>query len=136
MAAIVFTTVVALCLLVYVSADPDSSVVGLLGGTSLLLLAVFTVVNISVLVLRRDKVELPRTPGRRRRCRHDNFYLTLPITGRDTDQYKVAGWLLLLGVILWALTYWHHKRTGTPGVLSRNCPPNVRPPATQAKRPC
>ncbi|GAB07169.1 putative amino acid transporter [Gordonia amarae NBRC 15530] len=117
-AAIVFTTVVALCLLVYVSADPDSSVVGLLGGTtSLLLLAVFTVVNISVLVLRRDKVEhkhFHTYTGVAAAGAVTCFYLTLPITGRDTDQYKVAGWLLLLGVILWALTYWHHKRTGTP----------------------
>lgn len=113
-AAIIFTTVIALCLLVYVSADPDSSVVGLLGGTTaLLLLAVFTVVNISVLVLRRDHVE------------HKHFrtnavvavlgaltagYLTLPFTGRDTEQYVIAGWLLLLGVVLWALTYWHRRR--------------------------
>jgi len=117
-AAIIFTTVIALCLLVYVSADPDSSVVGLLGGTTaLLLLAVFTVVNISVLVLRRDHVDHPHfrtntvvavlgaiTCG----------YLTLPITGRDPEQYVIAGWLLLVGVILWALTYWHHKRHHVP----------------------
>jgi basic amino acid/polyamine antiporter, APA family len=116
--AIIFTTVIALCLLVYVSADPESSVVGLLGGTTaLLLLAVFTVVNISVLVLRRKPVQ------------HKHFrtwtpiavlgavtcgYLTLPVTGRDPEQYVIAGWLLLLGVILWALTYWHHKRRHIP----------------------
>ncbi|MFW0785952.1 APC family permease [Gordonia sp. CPCC 206044] len=114
-AAIVFTTVIALCLLVYVSADPQGSIVGLLGGTTaLLLLAVFTVVNIAVLVLRRDKVA------------HKHFrtrvgialagaitcgYLTLPITGRDPEQYAIAGWLLLFGVILWAITYWYNKRT-------------------------
>ena len=116
-AAIVFTTVIALCLLTYVSADPEGSIVGLLGGTTaLLLLAVFTVVNVSVLVLRKDKVG------------HKHFrtytpiavlgavtcgYLTLPITGRDPEQYVVAGWLLLLGIVLWALTYWWNKRSGT-----------------------
>ncbi|ANY22340.1 APC family permease [Gordonia terrae] len=115
-AAIVFTTVIALCLLTYVSADPEGSIVGLLGGTTaLLLLAVFTVVNVSVLVLRKDKVG------------HNHFrtytpiavlgavtcgYLTLPITGRDPEQYVVAGWLLLLGIVLWALTYWWNKRSG------------------------
>ncbi|MXP20027.1 amino acid permease [Gordonia sp. HNM0687] len=113
-AAIIFTTVIALCLLVYVSSDPDSNVVGLLGGTTaLLLLAVFTVVNVSVLVLRRDKVE------------HKHFQtnivfailgavtsgaLTLPFARADNEQYVIAGWLLLLGVILWAVTYWWHRR--------------------------
>ncbi|NDZ93551.1 APC family permease [Streptomyces sp. SID6673] len=117
-AAIIFTTVIALCLLVYVSADPESSVVGLLGGTTaLLLLAVFTVVNVSVLVLRRKPVQ------------HKHFrtwtplavlgaitcgYLTLPVTGRDSEQYVIAGWLLLLGVILWVVTYWHHRRRHVP----------------------
>ncbi|MDY6812006.1 MAG: APC family permease, partial [Actinomycetota bacterium] len=118
-AAIIFTTVIALCLLVYVSSDPDSNVVGLLGGTTaLLLLAVFTVVNVSVLVLRRDKVE------------HKHFQtsivfailgavtsgaLTLPFARADNEQYVIAGWLLLLGVILWAVTYWWHRRHPVAG---------------------
>ncbi len=73
--AVIFTTVVALLLLTYVSSDPKGSIVGLLGGTTaLLLLAVFTVVNVSVLVLRRDKVEHKHfrtyTPRRGPRCRH------------------------------------------------------------------
>lgn len=110
------------------SSDPNSSVVGLLGGTTaLLLLAVFTVVNVSVLVLRRDKVE------------HKHFrtstpvavvgaitcgYLTLPFTGRDPEQYVIAGWLLLLGVVLWALTYWWHKRSGGHAVSYDEVPPH------------
>ncbi|MBD0861851.1 APC family permease [Gordonia sp. zg691] len=130
-AAIIFTTVVALCLLAYVSADPKGSIVGLLGGTTaLLLLAVFTVVNIAVLVLRRDKVE------------HKHFrtytpiavvgavtcgYLTLPFTGRDPEQYVVAGWLLLFGVILWGLTYWWNKRTGVVEVAYDDIPPHEIP---------
>ncbi len=55
--AIVFTTVISLLLIGWVSLDPDSPIVVVLGGTtSLLLLSVFTVVNLSVLVLRRDRV--------------------------------------------------------------------------------
>ena len=117
-AAIIFTTVIALCLLVYVSANPNGSVVGLLGGTTaLLLLAVFTVVNICVLVLRRDHVQHKhfRTNAAVAvlgavTC----FYLCLPVTGRDPEQYEIAGWLLLLGVVLWVFTYVHHRRTHTP----------------------
>ncbi|GAB93316.1 APC family permease [Gordonia rhizosphera] len=112
--AIGVTTAIALGLLVYVSEDPESSIVGLLGGTTaLLLVAVFTVVNISVLVLRRKPVE------------HNHFrtsipvallgavtcgYLTLPVTGRDAEQYVIAGGLLVLGVVLWAVTYWYRRR--------------------------
>ncbi|GAC68028.1 APC family permease [Gordonia soli] len=130
-AAIVFTTVIALCLLVYVSADPESSIVGLLGGTTaLLLLAVFTVVNVSVLVLRKDTVG------------HKHFrtktpiavlgavtcgYLVLPVTGRDPQQYVIAGWLLLLGVILWALTYWYHRRSGQTTKAYDDIPPHEIP---------
>ncbi len=46
--AIVFTTVISLLLIGWVSLDPDSPIVVVLGGTtSLLLLSVFTVVNLS-----------------------------------------------------------------------------------------
>jgi APA family basic amino acid/polyamine antiporter len=109
-AAILFTTAIALALITYVSLDPEGSVVALLGGTtSLLLLAVFSVVNATVLVLRRDKVE------------HKHFhagrilpvigtvtclYLVLPWTsGRDIAQYQIAGVLLLIGVLLWGVTW-------------------------------
>ncbi|GMA30334.1 amino acid permease [Litorihabitans aurantiacus] len=53
--AIVFTTILALALITAVSLNPESNVIGVLGGTTaLLLLAVFTVVNVAVLILRRD----------------------------------------------------------------------------------
>src|SRR3954470_21079207 len=49
--AILFTSALAVALIVYVSLDPKGSIVALLGGTtSLLLLAVFAVVNVAVLV--------------------------------------------------------------------------------------
>ncbi|MBR7191380.1 APC family permease [Gordonia sp. SCSIO 19800] len=130
-AAVVFTTVIALCLLTYVSADPEGSIVGLLGGTTaLLLLAVFTVVNISVLVLRKDRVGYkhfrtytPIAVVGALTC----GYLTLPFTGRDPEQYVIAGWLLLLGVVLWAITYWWRKRSGTTDAHYDDIPPHEIP---------
>ncbi|PPG11905.1 amino acid permease, partial [Rathayibacter sp. AY1E8] len=109
-AAILFTTVIALLLTAYVSRDPSDPIAVLLGGTtSLLLLAVFAVVNVSVLVLRRQPVEHRhfRTPTvlpvlGTIAC----VYLVLPITsGRDTAQYGIAGVLLVIGVLLWAATF-------------------------------
>ncbi|WP_211277775.1 APC family permease [Couchioplanes caeruleus] len=78
------------------------------GTTSLLMLCVFTVVNVAVLVLRRDPVE------------HRHFraptvvpvlgtiacaYLAGPLSGRATADYRVAGILLVIGVVLWILTF-------------------------------
>ncbi|GGD33037.1 APC family permease [Aureimonas glaciei] len=100
--AIGFTTLLAFGLIGFVGAVP-----ALGGTTALLLLGVFTVVNIAVLVLRRDKVE------------HAHFttptllpimgalacaFLVGPWTGRDSVQYVVAGVLLAIGVGLWGLT--------------------------------
>ncbi len=50
--AILFTTLIAVALIVFVGAVP-----ALGGTTALLLLCVFAIVNIAVLVLRKDKVE-------------------------------------------------------------------------------
>ena len=106
--AIVFTTVIAFGLITFVSTS-DSDVVPALGGTTaLLLLAVFTVVNIAVLVLRRDPINRKHfvTPTvlpviGALAC----FFFTLPVTGRDPIQYTIAAWLLGIGVVLWALTW-------------------------------
>jgi len=106
--SILFTTALAFGLIIYVAQTSPDSVAVLGGTTSLLLLAVFTVVNVAVLVLRRDPVD------------HDHFhaptavpvigalacaYLVTPLSGRDTSNYEVAGLLLALGVVLWALTW-------------------------------
>jgi amino acid transporter len=106
--AILFTTAIAFGLIYFVSTS-DSDVVPALGGTTaLLLLGVFTIVNIAVLVLRRDPIERDHfvTPTvlpfiGAAVC----FYFTLPIVGRDTIQYVIAAWLLAIGVVLWALTW-------------------------------
>jgi APA family basic amino acid/polyamine antiporter len=108
-AAILLTTGIALALSAYVSLDTEGSVVGVLGGTtSLLLLAVFAVVNATVLVLRRDHVDHkhfaagPVLPVVGAIC---CLYLVLPWTsGRPVEQYQIAGVLLLLGIVLWAVT--------------------------------
>ena len=108
--AIVFTTVIAVGLLIYVGrSSTASSQLSLLGGTTaLLLLAVFTVVNICCLVLRRDPIE-------RKHFRAPTAlpiigalccaYLVGPWTGRDTAQYTIAGILIGIGVVLWLVTW-------------------------------
>jgi len=100
--SILFTSVIAYILVVSV----DLSVLG--GTTALLLLAVFTLVNFAVLVLRKDKVE------------HKHFraptwapvlgivlcgFLATPLSGRPASQFLVAGILLAVGVVLWFVNY-------------------------------
>jgi amino acid transporter len=116
-AAIVFTTLLSLALIGWVSLSPESPIVAVLGGTtSLLLLAVFAVVNVVVLVLRRDRVS------------HRHFragtvvpligvvacvWLVLPVSsGRAVEQYQIAGGLLLIGIVLWAVTWFTRGRRG------------------------
>src|SRR5690606_3122920 len=92
--AILFTTVLALALIVLVSTTDSQAIRALGGPTALLLLGVFALVNTAVLVLRRDKVA------------HAHFrtstiipalgamiclFLVTPVTGRDIIQYQVAG---------------------------------------------
>mgnify|MGYP003110034460 FL=1 len=114
--AIVFTTGLAIALITFVGAVPD------LGGTTaLLLLAVFTLVNIAVLVLRSDTVD------------HDHFTSPLglpyigaiscaffvgPWTGRDSVQYLIAAVLIGLGVVLWGATVFYMKPKGQDPLAS------------------
>ncbi len=62
---ILFSTLLALGLIWFVATQSDSSIVGALSGTtSLLLLAVFAVVNVACLILRRDPAQgFFRSPG-------------------------------------------------------------------------
>jgi amino acid transporter len=112
--SIIFTTLIAFGLIIAVTRFMGDDAIAVLGGTTaLLLLGVFTLVNVSVLVLRRRPVG------------HKHFraptllpylgaascaYLVGPWTGRDTAQYTVAGGLILLGIVLWAMT-WTVNRT-------------------------
>ena len=100
--AIAFTTAIALCLVAFVGEIP-----ALAGTTTLLLLCVFAVVNVSVLILRREKVA------------HDHFRtpFALPIlgalssvalvgpwSGRPVAQYVIAAALVGIGTVLWFFT--------------------------------
>lgn len=115
-AAVFFTTALALALIIYVSMQKGTPVVGALGGTTgLLLLIVFTIVNIACLLLRREKAhpEAFRAPT------------VIPILGavlcaflagpwaRDPEkyiQYKIGAALLAIGVVLSLFTWFVHTR--------------------------
>lgn len=110
--AIVFTTLIAMALIGFVGAVP-----ALGGTTALLLLCVFAVVNVAVLVLRKDKVEHKhfRTPTvvpvlGAVTC----IFLAGPWTGRDPVQYAIAGILLALGIVLWFVTVRVMKAVAQP----------------------
>lgn len=109
--AIGFTSLLAFALITFVGEVP-----ALGGTTALLLLCVFTVVNIAVLVLRKDTVE------------HQHFrtptflpiigalscaFLAGPWTGRASVQYTIAGVLIGIGVLLWVVTVIVNRKTGT-----------------------
>jgi amino acid transporter len=107
-AGIIFSTLLALGLIVYVANRAEDDVVANLANvTSLLLLGVFTVVNVACLVLRRDGREsLFRSPGptpvvAAAAC----LFLIGPWVDREGIVYRIAGVLLLIGVGLWALTW-------------------------------
>jgi amino acid transporter len=101
--SIAFTSLLAIILVVV----GDISQLG--GTTALLLLLVFTIVNIAVLVLRRDPVE------------HNHFraptwmpfagialsgFLVTPLAGQPLQRYVIAGVLLAVGAVLWLVNYW------------------------------
>jgi APA family basic amino acid/polyamine antiporter len=107
--AILFTTALAFGLITFVGAVP-----ALGGTTALLLLIVFTVVNVAVLVLRRDRVEADhfRTPTvlpvvGALAC----GTLALPFFGRPATEYRIAGVLLAIGLVLWLVTTVVNRRT-------------------------
>jgi len=115
--AIIFTSLVAMALTSY------SNTQTLGATTSLLLLAVFTVVNIAVLVLRRSPVE----------HKHFKTPTPLPVLGAvislilivpwtsiyngawqpaERDKFALAGYLLAIGLVLWLATFITQRLTG------------------------
>ena len=132
-AAILFTTALAFAVIIYVT-QASSDVVAVLGGTTaLLLLGVFTIVNICVLVLRRrdtdkdlmrvDEDSDPSNDEEPAISPH-HFrtptvlpiigalacaFLVTPFSGRAGSQYVLAGYLLALGVVLWAITWFANR---------------------------
>jgi amino acid transporter len=107
--AIVVTTLAAIALVA------SGDLAGLADTTVLLLLLVFTTVNIAVLVLRRDPVG------------HDHFHAptAIPVIGAvvslamlatmEWATFARAGILLLVGVVLWAVNWAFHGRHAEAG---------------------
>ncbi|MDX1890054.1 APC family permease [Mycolicibacterium sp. 050158] len=121
--AIAFTTTIAFGLILYVTAFAGDSAISTLGGTtSLLLLAVFAVVNIAVLVLRKDVQDDPGEAGGRRHFRTPSWlpwvgfvasaYLVLPLSGRPLQQYVLAIGLVILGIVLFGITVAINRAVG------------------------
>ena len=106
---IIFSTVLALGLIAYVANQPESDIVlNLASTTALLLLGVFTIVNVACLVLRRDRTAEGRfrSPGitpaiAALLC----AYLAGPWVDRPVLIYQIAGGLLAIGVVLWLITW-------------------------------
>ncbi|WP_114854046.1 APC family permease [Brachybacterium sp. YJGR34] len=107
-AGIVFSTGLAVALVLTVRFLLAEDTIGALGGTTaMLLLAVFAMVNICVLVLRRDRVAV----------RHFRTPTALPVIGAITsialitplaqplERYAIAGGLLAIGLLLYVITW-------------------------------
>jgi amino acid transporter len=122
---VAFTTAIAFGLIYFVVTNSQAQAISLLGGTTaLLLLCVFTIVNIALIVLRR------RPP-----VGHAHFRAPwiLPYLGAAScaflagpwarsaaqlPQYRIAAWLLGIGIVLWAFTWaWNHFVRHRPAVL-------------------
>ena len=139
---ILFSTVLALGLIIYVAnRAEDDIVVNLASVTALLLLGVFTVVNVACLVLRRDGREsMFRSPGftpaiAAAAC----LFLIGPWVDRDAIIYEIAAGMLVIGVVLWAITWLTNRgirakkhripRHRAPGRVSG--PRRARPPGSR-----
>ena len=110
-AGIAFSTLLAFALVITVRFVLAEETIGALGGTTaLLLLAVFGLVNISVLVLRKDTVDV----------RHFRTPTVLPVIGaitsfalvsplaQPTQNYVIAGGLLAIGLLLYLVTWFYN----------------------------
>jgi basic amino acid/polyamine antiporter, APA family len=131
--AIVFTTLIAFGLIFYVSAFASSSAIAVLGGTtSLLLLAVFAVVNVAVLVLRRDVQAAGghfKTPTVLPVIGFvASLYLVTPLSGRPVQQYVLALILIVIGIALFLLTMLINRQLGIRG-------PGITDPTHLAEKP-
>ena len=110
--SILFTTGLSLGLIAYVNTLSEDGIALLGGTTALLLLAVFAVVNIAVLVLRKDRVEghhFKAPMGMPVLGAFTCLYLVTPLVDRDPMQYQIAGLLLAIGVVLWAITWFVNR---------------------------
>ncbi|MFY2862020.1 APC family permease [Mycobacterium sp. THU-M104] len=104
--AVLFTTAIALGLILYVTAFANRDAISVLSGTtSLLLLAVFTMVNVAVLVLRRDASTVGRPHFRTPTPLPifgflSSVLLLMPFFGRPVQQYVLAAIMISSGVVI------------------------------------
>lgn len=112
---ILFSTVLALGLIYYVASQPDSNIVGALSATTgLLLLGVFTVVNVACMILRRDPdTGFFKSPGLTPVAGAVLSFLliVIPWGERDPMVYTVAAGMLLIGIVLWLITWVTNRAT-------------------------
>lgn len=108
LAGILFSTLLAVALVLTVRyALPESTIKALGGTTALLLLAVFGLVNIAVIVLRKD----PGQPGHFRTPivmavigAITSFALITPLA-QPMENYAIAGGMLGIGLLLYIVTF-------------------------------
>ena len=111
-AGILFSTLLAVMLVLTVSTVlPEQTIAALGGTTALLLLTVFGLVNISVLVLRGD-------PGQEGHYRTPtalpvigaltSFALVTPLA-QPIENYAIAGGLLAIGLLLYLITWIYNR---------------------------
>ena len=111
-AGILFSTLLAVMLVLTVSTVlPEETIAALGGTTALLLLTVFGLVNISVLVLRGE-------PGQEGHYRTPtalpvigaltSFALVSPLA-QPTENYAIAGGLLAIGLLLYVVTWIYNR---------------------------
>ena len=115
--AILFSTVLSLLLIWYVTSDPDSNIVANLSSTTaFLLLCVFAIVNVACFVLhgRRD----PNAPVFFTTPRALPLFAAVlclflagPWVAREGIVYQIAGGLMLLGLVLWVITWLVNRGT-------------------------
>ncbi|MGM0929215.1 MAG: APC family permease [Actinomycetota bacterium] len=115
-ASIIFTTLIAFVLIFVVTNVMGGETVTALGGTTaLLLLGVFTIVNLAVLVLRRNPVDRKhfRTPTV---LPYLGMFTCLFLVGpwaQDPIEYQIAGLMIGLGLVLWVITWlWNRGAYG------------------------
>ncbi len=121
--AILFTTALALLLISLVGELPM-----LAGTTTLLLMCVFAVVNVAVLVQRKDRVahEHFRTPTVFPIIGVITCVLMVgPWSGRPAEQYITAAVLLALGGVLWLATRASPARSGALTASARRAAPRA-----------
>ena len=111
-AGILFSSGLGIALVLTVRYVLGAETIAALGGTTaLLLLAVFGLVNVSVLVLRRDKVDTDhyRTPTILAILGAITSFLLVTPIAQPLQNYVIAAGLLGVGLVLYALTWLYNS---------------------------